>query len=90
VGVPGVAVLDGELAMPLAVGWFVDAVDVDVTALAEWDHVLDAIVGVVAVDVMERELRLASRSEVGLEPFFRCPTADHACAAPAVEDGFFK
>ena len=51
--VPGVAVFDGELAVPLPVGWLVDAVDVDVTALADGDHVLHTVVGIVAVDVVQ-------------------------------------
>jgi len=53
VSVPSVAVFDGELPMPLPVGWLVDAMDVDVTALADRDHVLHAVVSIVAVDVVQ-------------------------------------
>jgi hypothetical protein len=39
--------------MPLPVGWLVDTVDVNVTALADGDHVFHAVVSIVAVDMMQ-------------------------------------
>ncbi len=42
--------------MPLPIGRFIDLVDMDMTALTQRDHVRDAIVGVVAVDVVQGDL----------------------------------
>jgi hypothetical protein len=81
--VPGVAVLDGELAVPHPIRWFVDAVDVDVAALADRDDVLDAVVGVVAVDVMEGQRVLSPLTEIGRKPFFGAPPADDTGVPPA-------
>nr|WP_208627385.1 hypothetical protein [Halomicrobium sp. IBSBa] len=53
VSVPGVAVFEWELAVPLPVGRLVDAVDVDVTALADRNHVRHTVVSIVAVDVVQ-------------------------------------
>ncbi|ELZ44912.1 hypothetical protein C464_12910 [Halorubrum coriense DSM 10284] len=53
VSVPRVAVFDRQLSVPLPVGRLVDFVNVDMTTLAQRDHVGDTVVGVVSVDVME-------------------------------------
>jgi hypothetical protein len=84
------AVFDRELAVPFPVGWFVDAVDVDVTALTQRDHVLDAIVRVVAVDVVQRKFVLDSGPRISFKPFLWGSTADHTRVAPAVEDCLFE
>lgn len=60
------------------------------TTLADWDDVLNAVVDGVTVEVMEGEFRLASLAEVGVEPFLRSPTIDHARVAPAVENGLLN
>lgn len=90
VGVPGVAVLNRELAVPLPIGRFIDSVDMHVTALTDWNHIFNAIVVLVAVHVMEREFVLGSVTEIGVEPFVWGSAADHAFAAPAVEDCLFE
>jgi hypothetical protein len=90
VSIPGVAVLERELAVPFPVGWFVDAMDVDMAALTQRNHVLYSLVSFVAVDVMQREFVLPSRSKICVKPFVWGSTADYARPAPAVEDGFFE
>jgi hypothetical protein len=85
VAVPGVAVFAGELAVPHPVWGVVDAVDVDVTALTQRDHVFDAVIGVVAVDVMQREFVLTPLTTVCLKPFFGSPSADNTGLPPAVK-----
>lgn len=82
--VPRIPMFDRKLAMPLAVGWFVDTMDVDVTALTDRDHILDAIVAVITVDVMEGEFVLCTI------PFFGAACTDDALFAPIVENFLFE
>ncbi|WP_244209784.1 hypothetical protein [Haloarcula quadrata] len=56
------------------------------TALTQWDHVRDAIVGVVAVDVVQGELVLASFALGGVAPPFRRPATDETLLAPCIAD----
>jgi hypothetical protein len=68
VRIPSVAVFDRELPVPLPVGRLVYLVDMDVTALTQRDHVGDAIVGVISVEMMERKLVLPPLAAGGVEP----------------------
>jgi len=89
VSVPGVTVFDGELTMPLSIGWFVDFVDVDVTALTQRNQIVNAVISIVAIDMVQRQFVLDSVPRVGLKPFVWGSTADHALAAPTVKHSFF-
>lgn len=53
-GIPRMAVFNRELAMPLSVWRGIGFVNVNMTALTQRDHVYNAIVGIVTVDVMKR------------------------------------
>jgi hypothetical protein len=66
--VPRVPVFDRQLSVSLPVGRFVHLVDVDVTTLTQRDHVGDAIVDVIAVEMMKREHILPPLPECGVEP----------------------
>jgi len=88
--VPPVSVPARELAVPLPIRRLVDAVDVDVAALADGDEVLDAVVGVVAVHMVEADLLLRPGVAVGVvvdvEPLLGSASADDARRALLVED----
>ncbi|AAV46482.1 unknown [Haloarcula marismortui ATCC 43049] len=58
----------------------------DMTALTQRDHVRDAIVGVVAVDVVQGGLVLASFALGGVAPLFRRAPAHEALTAPCIAD----
>jgi len=87
VWVPSIAVFDRELAVPLPVGVLIHFVDVDVTTLRQWDHIGDAIVGIVAVDMMQGECVLVPRSRRGIKPRFRKPDTDQTLIAPRSKHG---
>ncbi|WP_167539328.1 hypothetical protein [Halorubrum coriense] len=86
-GVPRVPVFDRKLPVPLSVGRFVHLVDMDVTTLTERDHVGDAIVGVITIEMMKREHVLPPLSLGSIKPAFRRPPTDETRTAPRVADG---
>jgi len=81
---------DRELAVPFSIRWFVDTMNMNVTTLTDWDDVFDAIVSVVAVDVMKREPSLSSSSTGCFEPLFRSSSTDDTFVAPPIKYCIFK